>query len=237
MSEYYEQPADGARAGLCSVCKCVKPITHFEERISRAASIERGYAGSVRLVRERFICSACRPKKKTLGKRTRKELATMAATGDIRRFKAEGVVARQQAELKDKQHKAGRKTAFNMHHKNKWKEISAALAKEQQAVRMQVYNLKRKGNSSDTKPELYAFATRYFAALSQQRQLFAIDRQRMQAPPATSWQLALSEELYRELDSLYRQVTEKDSMYPTRVPTFYDERKGNNPEGSRPDAR
>lgn len=230
MENCYEVIAEGKRAGYCSVCKQVKNIAKFEQRVSRVGTTERGYAGAVRLAIEHTVCSDCRPKKKPLTKRTRKELYSMAAVGDIRRYKAEDIVRQQQADLKDKQKRAGRKTAFNMHHKKPWAELSAALAKEQQAVRMQVYNLK-KGGQDTTKPALYAFATRYLAALSAQRQIHAVDRQRFAPPPAPTWQDAIGEDVFKELKHLYEQVPEKDKAYPTRVPAFYDRtaREGNSP--------
>jgi hypothetical protein len=221
MDDCYEQPADGTRAGYCSVCKQVKNIAKFDERMSRVTTSERGYAGAVRLIRERTTCSDCRPKKKPLAERTRKQLASMAAAGDIRRFQAEDIVHKKEQSLRDKQRQAGRKTAYNMHHKAKWQEISAALAKEQQAVRMQVYNLKR-GGGSLSKPTVYAFAVEYLNALSRMRQMWSIDRNRLAAPPAHSWQDAIAEEVFHTLDAMWQAVPDADKAYPTRVPAFYE---------------
>lgn len=221
MQDCYEVIAEGKRAGYCSVCHQVKNIAKFEQRVSRVRTSERGYAGNVRLAIEHTVCSDCRPKKKPLAKRTRKELSSMAAAGDIHSVIAEDIIEKKQALLREKQRKAGVKTAFTMHHKKPWAALSAALAKEQQAVRMQVYNLKRNGQDA-TKPALYAFATRYLAALSVQRQLHAIAKQRMEPPPAPTWQDAIGQDVFDELNALHQAVPTKDKAYPTRVPAFYD---------------
>lgn len=87
-----ERDVEGAKAALCPKCGEIKALGLFEYYISRLDAKQQGYAGTMRVKKESTLCNVCRPKRRPLARKTKREVHNMVVSGDMSLLKATALV-------------------------------------------------------------------------------------------------------------------------------------------------
>lgn len=93
----------------CAKCGQQHPLTHFTYLATLAQSKAWGRAGNVRMELESKNCRACRPKRKTVSRLTKKEIHNKVQAGDMNARMAKYLKQKQAQDERNKQAIASRK--------------------------------------------------------------------------------------------------------------------------------
>lgn len=182
---YFERPVTGIKAAICTKCNAVKPLAEFKRRLSRAQSQARGYAAVHALEIESSMCKACQPKPKSLKEKTKRELKTMAESGDARPYIVNEILA----ERKANKVKSGRLASvkrWRKVHEAQWGSVIEGARVELLAVHQQhKYAKKQMGKPNQTGGQaVHEFLEAYKALLITTKAAIGLAAEQTQGGPS-----------------------------------------------------
>lgn len=132
----------GFKAAMCTKCGEIKPLAHFQRRMSKAYAQSRGKTGSVGMLVESSMCRSCQPKPKPVRRLTAKELHNRVQTGDVHKAIVDRITAERQ-EKATATIKTAVQTAWDSTRAQQWDGLLMAMRYELKRVQQQEKYVKK----------------------------------------------------------------------------------------------